>query len=301
MAVSKALDDSTQRSQEVDDTVKVKFDNPLENRTRVMKVSHAAALGRYGLRRFINDRRAAAAGVPIAEAFVTMRTRDGVVLEAQDEDVLLPIASLTKLRTATLVRVLQCPLDEAVNIDECDFISRSSIFQPGDIVSIHTLISAMMLQSDNVAAQTLARINGVKTFVEEMNDGGVGTFVNSWGGGIASARNVATMMISYQEDAYLLRRALDTYYRTVVGGPNERVLGWKNRVASRSRIPGFIWGKTGTSDFRASLGFSWEYGGTNHITVILRSAGNRFRDGRIMVERTFSRLGAVSDVTCPFA
>jgi len=253
------------------------------------RVAYYSSMAAYACNRTWADIKSWAMSRPEADAFVTVRLRDNAVIDACNPDDPLPIASITKVRTATVLCHHGLSPETTLRLEKEDFISASPSFKQGDVLSVDALVSAMMLYSDNVAAQAISRV-GCSDFIARMNEGRVGSFSNPWGGGVASAREVVRLVLAYQDSSYLLQRAMDDGYKTSVSGPNARLVQWSNRVRGRAEIPGFLWGKTGTSDFRASLAFVWEHGGEMFVSVVLRSRGNRFRDGKILVGRALSKI-----------
>lgn len=82
---------------------------------------------------------------------------DGDILFEHDADLLLPIASTTKLMTA-LVLVESCDLDEPVDIlpVHCRVIGSSMYLKPGESYTVRELLTGLLLASGNDAALALA-------------------------------------------------------------------------------------------------------------------------------------------------
>ena len=120
-----------------------------------------------------------------AAAYVISDSTTGFILEQYKGDKKLPIGSLTKIATAMVV----LDWSEASNTDLGQLATvpdgavqiaagQSTGFQPGDRCSLRDLLYAALMQSDNVAALTLAShvgqaiggANGpVESFVVQMN------------------------------------------------------------------------------------------------------------------------------------
>lgn len=97
------------------------------------------------------------------EAYVIADATSGHVLEARGQKDKRSVASLTKIATAMVV-LDWCELRK-INLGELITIPAAAIrpeltnpigFQPGDRVTVRDLVFAMLLQSDNIAAEALA-------------------------------------------------------------------------------------------------------------------------------------------------
>ena len=122
-----------------------------------------------------------------AAAYVITDNTTGFVLESSNGQKKLPVASLTKIATAMVV--LDWSASGKSGLDQLATVPPSAArlaaaqganLQPGDRVSLRDLLYAALLQSDNVAAETLADFVGralgrnqdaspVDTFVAQMN------------------------------------------------------------------------------------------------------------------------------------
>ena len=89
------------------------------------------------------------------------------VLFSKNPDEPLLIASLTKLMTADLV-LENYKLDAPVTVSDTA-INQGGSFQAGQTVAVKTLLSAMMIDSDNSAAYALSEKMGAGNFVMLMN------------------------------------------------------------------------------------------------------------------------------------
>ena len=96
-------------------------------------------------------------------AFLVVDDKSGHVLLQSHATDKLPVASLTKIATACVVldwtSLTKHPLDTAVSVPGsviAQFHDNPIGFQPGDEISLRDLLYAALLQSDAIAAQTLA-------------------------------------------------------------------------------------------------------------------------------------------------
>lgn len=99
------------------------------------------------------------------KAFIVVDAKTGHVLTSRNAGDKLQIASLTKIATAVVVldwvRLGGHTLDETVTVPGVPTgASTSGGLEPGDEVSVRDLLYAALLQSDNVAADSLAEFVG---------------------------------------------------------------------------------------------------------------------------------------------
>jgi len=99
-----------------------------------------------------------------AESFIIADNQTGQILEGLHANDKVPIASLTKLALAMVAldwsELRGGTLEEMATVPETAITSAAGInplgLQAGDVVSVHDLLYACLLASDNVAATTLA-------------------------------------------------------------------------------------------------------------------------------------------------
>jgi serine-type D-Ala-D-Ala carboxypeptidase (penicillin-binding protein 5/6) len=110
--------------------------------------------------------------VPGARAAIVIDARDGTVMFAKHPDAERAIASTTKLMTALLALDQARPSDvfTAPAYDAMPAESRINL-REGEQMTVHDLLEALLLESANDAAETLAEgVSGSReAFVEEMN------------------------------------------------------------------------------------------------------------------------------------
>src|SRR5215813_11865490 len=98
-----------------------------------------------------------------AQSYVIADAQTGYILDEQEPRKKLQVGSLTKIATASVVldwaerksgdlnRVVTIPQEAFVGITE-----NNIGFQPGDSITLRDLLYAALVQSDNIAAYTLA-------------------------------------------------------------------------------------------------------------------------------------------------
>src|SRR5215469_5294194 len=98
-----------------------------------------------------------------AEAYLIADAQTGYILEEQEARKKLQVGSLTKIATASVVldwaERRSGDLNQVVTIPQEAFVGtlENAIgFQPGDNITLRDLLYAALVQSDNIAAYTLA-------------------------------------------------------------------------------------------------------------------------------------------------
>src|SRR5438445_2812723 len=98
-----------------------------------------------------------------AQAFIIVDAQTGYIFEEQEPRKKLQVGSLTKIATASVVldwaERKSGDLNQVVTIPQAAFVGTSENnigFQPGDSITLRDLLYAALVQSDNIAAYTLA-------------------------------------------------------------------------------------------------------------------------------------------------
>jgi len=106
---------------------------------------------------------AVAPAVRAAEASITIDAQTGYILEKHEAEKKRQVGSLTKIATAMVVLDWASKqggdLTQVAVIPEAAFVGTSDNnvgFQPGDTITLRDLLYAALVQSDNIAAYTLA-------------------------------------------------------------------------------------------------------------------------------------------------
>src|SRR5947209_7860472 len=101
--------------------------------------------------------------VAAAQAYVIADAQTGYILEEQEPRNKLQVGSLTKIATASVVldwaEKKSGDLNQVVTIPQEAFagiVENNIGFQPGDSITLRDLLYAALVQSDNIAAYTLA-------------------------------------------------------------------------------------------------------------------------------------------------
>lgn len=106
-------------------------------------------------------------------AEMAMELTTGTVLEENNADVQLPMASTTKIMTAIII-IEDCDLDEVITVpNEAVGAEGSSIYlKKNEQIDVRDLLYGLMLQSGNDSAAALAihHSGSIQKFAEVMND-----------------------------------------------------------------------------------------------------------------------------------
>lgn len=105
-----------------------------------------------------------------AKSFIVADLDSGDIIAAKDKDLILPIASLSKLMTAIVA-------EETLSRDDKITISRSAVntygkqgrLSAGEVYSSQDIFYPLLLESSNDAAEAIAEYNGRDSFISDMN------------------------------------------------------------------------------------------------------------------------------------
>ena len=225
-----------------------------------------------------------------AAAAILIDARDGAVILQKDPDERRSIASTTKLMTALLTLEEAKPGDvfRAASYDALPIESKIDL-RPGERMRVDDLLEALLLESANDAAATLAAgVSGSRTaFVEAMNAraGELGLEDTSYANpiGLDDAANYSTA----RDLASLTRRLLTNrrFARTVnlpsaelASGDRPRVVANRNNlIAAYDFVDGVKTGHTNTAGY-VLVGAAGGRLGSEVISVVLGEASEAARD-----------------------
>jgi serine-type D-Ala-D-Ala carboxypeptidase (penicillin-binding protein 5/6) len=224
-----------------------------------------------------------------AKAWIVTDPRDGSVIASKGADRELPIASTTKLMTAYLA-LQHLKLKQRIAAPKYNATDAESLLglRVGEKLSVRDLMYALVLESANDAAETLAvGVSGsVPAFVQEMNDAALALGLTETHystpvgldapGNYSSARDLTTLAGKLLENPFFAKVA-DSPSATLKTGDEQRQIG--TRVLLLNSYP-FISGiKTGhTLDAGYVLVGSGEKNGTTLISAVLGTPSEGARD-----------------------
>ena len=106
-----------------------------------------------------------------AKAYAVMDTSDSSLVLSNNSDILLPVASLTKLVTAVIAyKVFSSDAEMTITKKVLATYGNTADFQEGETFTVHDLLYPLLLVSSNDAAEALAQTYGRQAFIKTMND-----------------------------------------------------------------------------------------------------------------------------------
>jgi D-alanyl-D-alanine carboxypeptidase len=231
-----------------------------------------------------------------AESWVLYDADAGVVLASRNADVERPMASVTKIMTALVVRD-NTELDESLRITEFAAATGEAEIgiAPGELWTVEDLLLAVMVRSGNDAAVALAEYVGgsIEGFAEMMNAKAAELglehthFVNPHGldaeGHYTTANDLVVMATALLDDPVLARMARTRFAKF---WPDPAGVERKARSTNKllGVFPGVIGLKTGYTN-RAGLVLvsAFEHGDRTLIGVVMKSEGH-FDDTRELLD-----------------
>ncbi len=231
-----------------------------------------------------------------ATAWTLYDADSGIVMASQDADTERPMASVTKIMTALVVRD-NAELEERVRITESAAATGEAEIgiAPGELWSVEDLLIAVLVRSGNDAAVALAEYVGgsVEGFADLMNDKAAelglehSHFVNPHGldadGHYTSANDLAVMAAVALEDPILARMARTRLvkFRPDPAGVDRFARSTNNLLGVYPGVVGF---KTGfTNKAGLVLVSVLERGGRTLIGVVMQSEAH-FDDSRELLD-----------------
>ncbi|MCX2726432.1 serine hydrolase [Thermomicrobium sp. 4228-Ro] len=241
-----------------------------------------------------------------ARAVLVVDITAGAELLSVDADDPLPPASTTKIITALTVRRFLA-LDEWVTIREQDLVdpaiySHAGLL-PGDRLTVHDLLAALLVASAGDAAQALARVTGERVspasdspldaFVTAMNQEAVrlglrhSHFLTPDGrdvpGQVTTARDLAIAAAHLLADPALASIVAATTWEITVEGPNARqlVLLNTNQLAGTPDVVGV---KTGTSPAAGQCLVLGVRRGHDTVLVVVLGSVDRYGDVQAILD-----------------
>jgi len=224
-----------------------------------------------------------------AEEALVGDLRSGTIYFATSSGSRWPLASLTKLMSATLVSERLKP-DQAVVFIPEDMVDGDNlywnVFVPGFSYSVSDLLGAMLVGSSNEAAKSLARIAGGDSFVDDMNKKAA-----NWGLGQTHFKDPAGISAANQSSAEDVFKMISTIHEnypqifkitqnskitvTELNSKKKNVIQSTHNYAGRSD---FLGGKTGTTpEAGENLATIISYG-KREVVIIALGASDRYKD-----------------------
>ncbi|CAM3059788.1 D-alanyl-D-alanine carboxypeptidase family protein [Filibacter tadaridae] len=238
------------------------------------------------------------------QAWAVIDADTGRFLDGQNENVRLPIASLTKIWTAFTVLESGVPNREVLISSRAASAEGSSIYlKQGMTIDSEALLYGLMLRSGNDAAHALAEHAGgsMEGFVDMMNDNALlyglndTEFTNPSGlhddQHLSTARDTALMLYYAMKNERFRKIATSKNY---VYREGDEVYSWQNKHRLIGSDSGAIAGKTGfTKVARRTLATYFEKDGKNIIVVTLNDSDD-WKTHTHLAQKTFSAYNLVT-------
>ncbi|MDA0376066.1 MAG: serine hydrolase [bacterium] len=229
-----------------------------------------------------------------ASGVVIFDARSGQRLYAKQARTQRPMASLTKLMTALLI-VENHDLDEMVSIPRnvVDVTGNKAYLEPGKHYTVGDLLSALLINSANDAATTLAQFHSgsVSAFVGEMNNralqlGMTGTSFRNPAGldhpaHWSTPQDIAWLtMFSLRYEEIASRLSSSGERIASVEGDN---ISLYHTHALMHEVSPVLAGKTGTTTDAGQCLMSLVEGVDQQYIVVLFNSNQRYKDMRIIL------------------
>jgi D-alanyl-D-alanine carboxypeptidase (penicillin-binding protein 5/6) len=240
----------------------------------------------------------------VAEAsYVVIDADTGRTLVGVNEHARMPIASLTKIWTALVVLENSNLDDEVVVSREAALSEGSSIYlEPGERVSVETLLYGLMLRSGNDAAHALAEHAGgsVEGFVDLMNEKAMIYRLNQTYFMNPSGLHHDLHLSSAYDTAQMLRIALENedFFKiaSTINYKSDTKNGttWQNKHRLLREQVGAVAGKTGfTKVAGRTLATYFEKDGKRVIVVTLNES-NDWQVHKYLANQVFEEYDLVT-------
>ena len=221
-----------------------------------------------------------------AEAYLVGDLDTGEIILQKNKDQKFPIASVSKLFTATVSTENQDQDAMAkISAQALQTEGENGELYLGQKIKVGDLIYPLLLESSNDAAEAIAEYSGRDTFIEQMNqkvqDLGMASTSFADPSGLSN-KNISTVSDLFKFDQYLVLKKTDLLRLTTDRSYSDQNQTWFN-TSQFLDLPGYLGGKRGYTDpamqtalsaFAIPLG---ETGNRNLGIIVLRSP-DRYKD-----------------------
>jgi serine-type D-Ala-D-Ala carboxypeptidase (penicillin-binding protein 5/6) len=238
------------------------------------------------------------------QAWAVIDADTGRLLEGHNENVRLPIASLTKIWTAFTFIESGTPPGEVIISPQAASAEGSSLYlQQGMRIEADALLNGLMLRSGNDAARALSEQAGgsMDGFVDMMNEKallyGLNDTVFTNPSGLHDDRHLSTayetaLMLHYAMENDKFRKIASTKNYSYQG--KDKSYSWRNKHRLIHSEPTALAGKTGfTKAAGRTLATYFEKDGKNVIVVTLND-GDDWNTHKDLANKVFSSFDLVT-------
>lgn len=229
-----------------------------------------------------------------ASGMLILDLQSGQEVFSRDAAVRRPIASLTKLMTALII-VEHHSLKEHLTIPRGIPAEKGHVVHlvPGEEFTVGDVLTALLVASDNDAAETLARYHSgtSEAFVREMNDRAISlgltdtTYANPVGfddpAQLSTPRDVA-LLASYVLHNPEIRTRMSMADASIVSAQGHTVT-FSNTNELLHQDAQVIAGKTGTTDAAGQCLLSVVKEGRHEYVVVILGSRERYADMRVVL------------------
>jgi len=235
-------------------------------------------------------------------SYVVIDAETGRMLEGSNPHGRMPIASLTKIWTA-LIAIENSNLDDEVTITRKAALSEgSSIYlEPGDKVTVETLLYGLMLRSGNDAAFALAEHAGgsLEGFVDLMNEKADLYGLNNTDFTNPSGLHNDIHLSSAYDTAQMLRIALenDSFKKiaSTINYKNPKTgVTWQNKHRLLRQQVGAVAGKTGFTKVAGRTLATYFEKDNKKVIVVTLSESNDWQVHKGLANKIFDKYDYVT-------
>lgn len=230
-----------------------------------------------------------------AQSYIAYDVASGEVITAKDPDKRLMPASTTKMMTA-LIALSEYDPKEIMTVSRAsEAIGHIVDFIPGEQFRAEDMIRAMMINSGNDAAVSLAdhHPSGYQVFVSLMNQKAISLglknthFSNVSGveadDHYSSARDLVTIAVEAMKNT-AFREIVSTKTATITTIDGKRTHKLENLNKLLWDVPGVIGVKTGWTENAGDCLVSYSTRNNHDIIVVVLNSTNRFADSTKLIE-----------------
>jgi len=229
-----------------------------------------------------------------AKSYLVGNILTGKILLTHNPDLVLPVASMSKLITA-MEAIDKMSLDQRITITEAvsSVPYGGNFFEEGETLTVEELLYPLLLSSSNIAAEALASTTNRTRFLETMSS-------YAWEIGMsqtffADPSGLSPTNISTARDFFALARYLHesrpeilsitktknyTLATTTDHGRHEFV-----NIHPFARDPNFLGGKTGHTDVARDTMLTIMNIAGQPVAIIVLGSENRQRDTLLLIEK----------------
>lgn len=221
-----------------------------------------------------------------AQAYLVGDLNTGEVILSKNQDTRFPIASVSKLMTALVTRVITSP-NESAKVTKTALATQGTNgeLKLNDKIKTSDLLYPLLLESSNDAAEVLAGHFGRDTFIAKMNQQAENLKMSSTSYGDPSGlstKNQSTVSDLFKLTGYLTQQTPDLLKITTKRSYSNKKQSWSN-ISQFLGDEGYFGGKSGYTDpakqtvvslFNLPLGKT----GVRPIAITLLQSTDRHKD-----------------------